>query len=177
MIFILQILLVLILLYILFGMLKHLANLLVALFFWGAIYVPINDRKLKKIIELANIKPNDKVVDLGSGDGRLVVAFSKLGVKSYGYEINPFLVRRSIKSIKKAGLEEKAFVSQDNFWKKDLSEFDVVVIYGMGHMMGTLEKKLKKELKSGARVISNSFQFPDWTPVKKEDNVFLYEKM
>src|SRR3990167_6554218 len=68
--------------------------------FWGAIYVPTGRTKIKKIIELANIKPGDRAVDLGSGDGRLVIALAKSGGESHGYEINPWLVRLARKNIR-----------------------------------------------------------------------------
>ncbi len=144
------------------------------LFFWGAIYVPTKKERINKIIRFAEIRPGEKAVDLGSGDGRLVIALAKAGAESYGYEVNPVLVYKSKKNIQDAGLEEKAFISLGSFWQADLSEFDVVVVYGMKHVMSRLGKKLKKELKKDARVISNTFELPGWSQVKKEDNIYLY---
>lgn len=141
--------------------------------FWGAIYVPSRKDRIDKIIELAEIKPGEKAVDLGSGDGRLVIALAKAGAEAYGYEIDPTLVRSSKKNIQEAGL--KAFIEWGSFWQADLSQFDVVVIYGMSHVMKRLEKKLGKELRKGTRVICNSFEFPNWSCKKKENNVYLYQ--
>jgi cyclopropane fatty-acyl-phospholipid synthase-like methyltransferase len=143
--------------------------------FWGALYVPTKEEKVKKMIEFLNIKEGEKALDIGSGDGRLVIALAKAGAQAVGYEINPFLVKKAKDNIKKAGLEGKAFVYCKNFWKEDFSRYDVITVYGIGYIMKNLEKKLKKELKKGARVASNAFSFPNWVPVKKEDNVILYK--
>lgn len=146
-------------------------------FFWGAIYVPTSDERVGKMIKLLEIKPGQTAVDLGAGDGRMVIALASKGVKAYGCEINPFLVSRARKNIKKAGLEGKAFIYCKNMWQEDLKNFDAVVVYGMRHMMKKLQKKLEKELKPGARVVSNYFVFPDWKPDKSEDKIFLYKKI
>ena len=145
--------------------------------FWGALYVPTKDEKVKKMIELLDIKEGEKALDIGAGDGRLVIALAKAGATATGFEINPFLVKLAKKNIKKAGLEGKAFVYCKNFWKKDFSQYDAVSVYGIGYIMKSLEKKLKKELKKGSRIASNAFGFPNWSPVKKEDNIFLYKKI
>jgi len=145
-------------------------------FFWGAIYVPTAKNRIDTIVSFAEISPGSKVADLGSGDGRLLSAFAKKGAVVFGYEINPFLVSKSRKNIIKEGLENKAFVFNKSFWHQDLSGFDVIVVYGMVHVMGRLEKKLQKELKNGAKVVSHAFVFPHWDFVKKENNIYLYIK-
>lgn len=137
----------------------------------------ISGRKaIKKIIDLAGIKPGQKAADLGSGDGRIVIAFAKAGAVAYGYEINPFLVWWSKRKIKAEGLEGKAFIYQKSFWEADFSSFDAVSIYGIDYIMSDLEKKLQKELRAGSRVLANSFTFPSWQPSKKDNPVYLYEQ-
>jgi cyclopropane fatty-acyl-phospholipid synthase-like methyltransferase len=145
-------------------------------FFWGAINVPTTEERVEKMVEILDVKPGHHIVDLGAGDGRLVIAVAKMGAVAYGYEINPFLVSLAKKNIKKVGLEGKAFVYLKNFWWQNLSNFDGVVVYGMSHMMEKLEKKLQKELKPGVKIISNYFAFPKWNCSKKEDNIYLYIK-
>jgi len=146
------------------------------IFFWGAVYLPTKKEAMEEMIALANIKPGEKAVDLGAGDGRVVVCLAKAGLEAHGYEINPVLVLLAKINIRKAGLRGKAFIHFKNFWQEDLSRFDVVAVFGIGHIMDKLEKKLDKELRKGARVVSNSFSFPNWKPSKKEKGVFLYEK-
>ena len=165
----------LILFIILFSFLFFLFGAILPLIFWGAIYVPTEKERIKTIIRFAEIKPGEKAVDLGSGDGRLVIALAKAGAEAHGYEINPLLVWKARKDISKAKIENKAFIHWKSFWQEDLSDFDVVVIYGISHIMRRLEKKLKGELKKDARVICNAFNFPNWTQIKKEDGVYLYK--
>lgn len=145
-------------------------------FFWGGINVPSTNEKIEKMVELLAAKPGQKVVDLGAGDGRLLIALAKSGARAYGYEINPLLVSRAQKNIRKAGLEDMAFIYIKNMWKVDLKDFDAVVVYPMKHIMKRLEEKFDKELKPGARVVSNYFKLPNWVPDVSEDNVYLYVK-
>ena len=122
------------------------------------------------------IKPGQIVVDLGAGEGRLMIALAKAGATVHGYEINPFLVAKAKENIKKVGLENEVFIFCKNLWKQDLKEFDAVAIYPMGHMMKKLEKKFENELKPGTKVVSNYFTFPNWKPARAENNVYLYIK-
>ncbi len=151
-------------------------ELMLPLIFRGGIFVPSQPKRIQKMIDFLEIKPGEKAVDLGSGDGRLVIALAKSGAESHGYEINPFLVSLARKNIKKAGLEGKAFVFQKNFWNESLSQFDIVTVYGINHIMKGLEEKLEKELKQNARVASNAFYFPTWEPIKEGEGVYLYVK-
>ncbi len=142
---------------------------------WGAIYVPSKDKVLDIMIEFAQLQPGEKAVDLGSGDGRVLIALAKTGAEAHGFEIERKLVKRSKENITEAQMEDLAFTHQQSFWKADLSEYDVIFVYGMRHVMKRLEKKLEKELKPGARVISNAFEFPEWIESKKQGHVYLYE--
>ena len=113
-------------------------SLAVAFIFWvavfvvfpllmGASYEVTQDDKMKKMIKFARIRKGDKVAELGSGNGKLVIEFAKLGAEIHGYEINPFLVLLSKWKINREGLKEKAFVHWKNFWSVNLGEFDVVL--------------------------------------------------
>ena len=142
----------------------------------GPFYVPTRRKYVPRIIAMLDLKAGDKVVDLGSGDGRLVIALAEAGAEAHGFEHNPLLVMRSKKSIKKRGLEGKAFIYMSNFWNTDVSSYDGIVVYGIPYIMQRLEEKLKKELKPGARVVSYSFPFPNWEPTAKEKAVYLYRQ-
>lgn len=145
-------------------------------FFWGGINVPSKPEKVEKMIKMLAVNPGDKVADLGSGSGRLLVALAKAGAVAYGYEINPFLVAQSRKIAKEAGLQDKIFVCRKNLWRQNLADFDAIVLYQMAHTLKRLEKKFEKELRPGAKVVSNYFKLPSWKPVKSEDNIYLYIK-
>ena len=142
----------------------------------GAFYASTREETVKKMVALAQIKPGEKAVDLGSGDGRLVIALARTGAQASGYEIDPLLVWLSRRKIRQAGLEKQAFIYRQSFWNGDLSGFDVVTVYGISYMMKRLERKLKRELKTGARVVSNYFTFPAWAESKKEGRLYLYQK-
>lgn len=144
--------------------------------FWGAVDVPTKQENVEKMIKLLGAQPGQSVVDLGSGEGRLVIALAKKGVKAYGYEINPILVSRSTKKIKESGLEGKAFVYCKNMWSVDLKNFDGVVIYPMKHIMKRFEEKFQAELKPGAKVVSNYFTLPTWKPDMVDGKIYLYIK-
>ena len=142
----------------------------------GAIYVPTDENALRQVAALAKIKPGEKAVDLGAGDGRIVIALAKAGAEAHGYEHNPLLVWIARRRIRKAGLSGRAFVHRKNFWDESLAAFDVIVIFGVGYIMRRLEKKLSGEAKRNARIISHVFKFPDWAPQESKEGVHLYNK-
>ena len=148
----------------------------IPILFWGAPYVVTDQERVKKIVNLLNIKPGDRAVDLGSGDGRLVIAVAQAGAEAHGYEINPFLVLLAKKNIEKAGFKNKAFIHWKSFWNEDFSKFNVVTVFGASYIMKKLETKLQKEFKSGARVASSAFTFPSWVYSRKDGSVYVYEK-
>lgn len=144
-------------------------------FFFGAAFQSSSDKELRRIVEFANAKKRDKVVDIGSGTGKVVIEFAKKGIETHGFEINPLLVWISRNKINKFGLEKKAFIHQKNFWKENLNKFDIIIVFQIGYLMGRLEKKLEKELKKETRVISNNWKFPNKKPKKKVRKVYLYK--
>jgi len=140
----------------------------------GPPFVPTTDERLINSVKLADIQPNTKAVDLGCGDGKVLIYLAKLGCQARGFEINPLLVWLTRINIKKAGLEKKAFVHHGNFWKVDLSNFDLVYVYGINYVMKKLAVKLKKELKPGAQVISIVCPLPGWQAQKTYGKIYYY---
>ncbi len=144
------------------------------LFFLGAPFNASSRRKVQRMLNLADIKKGQKAVDLGSGDGRIIIALAQNGAEAYGYEINPFLVWIARRKIRKLGLEKNAHIYWKNFWREDLSVYDIVITFQIDISMPKLEVKLKNELKDGARVVSHFWPFPTWDYVKKKGRVYLY---
>ena len=138
-------------------------------------FVPTKRGALKRMLKFADIKEGDKLVDLGSGDGRLVIKAAKLGAEAHGFEINPLLVFWSRIKIKKARVSQNAFIHKKDFWEEDLSRFDIITIYGLPKVMNKLEKRFSEELKLGTKIISNSFPFPNWQPKAQKKKVYLYQ--
>jgi hypothetical protein len=142
----------------------------------GAPFVITPKSKRDVILAFAEIHEGDVSVDIGSGNGNIVMSMAKAGAKAYGYEINLLLVMWSRLVILCRGLRGKAFIHWGNLWRADFSSYSVVTVYGISHIMSDLEKKLDAELQPGTRVISNTFRFPNWVPVKEKDGVILYIK-
>jgi hypothetical protein len=143
----------------------------------GAVYVPSADERIQTMIDLLKLKKGQIMTDLGSGDGRVLIAFAQKGIEAHGYELNPILVRRAKENIRQAGLEKKAFVHWQSFWDVDFSQFDAVTVYGIPYIMKELEKKLWGNLKKGAKIASNAFTFPNWKPKQNKNDVYLYQRV
>ena len=128
------------------------------------------------MIELSSIQPGETVADLGSGDGRISIAFANKGGVVTGYELDSDLVKRSNDLINKAGVNQNAHILNKDFWIADLSRFDIITIYPMPDIMLSLEEKLLNELKPGARVLTNYYQFPKWKKIGCKNHIYLYQK-
>ena len=140
----------------------------------GAAFVPTRPEKVEKIVAMAQVKPGEKAADLGSGDGRIVIALARAGAEAHGYENNPLLVWWSRRKIKKAGLTGRTFIHMRSFWGADLSDYSIITVYGIDYIMRPLGNKLKKELHPGSRVLSYCFPLPGWTATRKETGIYLY---
>lgn len=154
--------------------LLYLILLLVYSLLRGAPYAGISKKKINTMMELLDAK-RGKFIDIGSGDGRIVIAAARLGMTSYGIEINPLLVLISGIKLKKENLKNAHIILGD-CWKHSFSEYDCVTVWGTTHMTNALEKKLLLELKPGAKVVSNHFRFPNWKAKKSKNDVHLYIK-
>ena len=142
----------------------------------GAVFVPSHKQIVKLMVDLAQIKEGMKVADLGSGDGRIVIAMAQAGAYAVGFEMNPILAWWARAKIKRLGLQQRAQIKIGDFWHADLSQFDVVTVFGIDYIMKRLEKKLQAELKPGSVVISNAFVFPTWAKSGSEHSLNIYKK-
>ena len=141
---------------------------------FGAPYAVTSENRINIMLDMLQLTKKDKLVDLGSGDGRIVIAAAKRGIKSYGYEMNPILVLISRNNIRKQKLENRAKIYWKSYWNISLKDYSVITVFGIKHIMPSLKKKLEKELRGGERIVSNHFKFPKWKEVKKRDNLYLY---
>lgn len=167
MIIVLQLIGIVVLLYMIYNMVYSM--------FWGAPYAPLGKKKIEKLLTLLEVKPGETAIDLGSGDGRIVIALAKKGAIAHGYELNPLLALWSKWKIKREKLDGKAYIHWGDFWKEDLSQFDIITIYLTTHAQKKLEKKLFTEVSPAARVGVNYFHFPTWKPIKQIDTLYLYK--
>lgn len=139
-------------------------------------FVPSSDERLKKMIELGCVRPGIKAADIGSGDGKVVIALAKEGAEAHGYEIDYERAQKSIENIKREGLNGKAFIHNMNFWDVEFGDYDVLTIYGITSIMKRLESKLLREMKPGAILVSNYFTFPNWQHETKDGMVYVYRQ-
>lgn len=120
-----------------------------------------------KMLEIVKLRASDLLFDLGSGDGRIVIAgVQNHGARCIGIERRKELVEESSKKIKELSLSGRAAIVFGDFHSVDLSSADVIVSYLLTIVNKQLEAKLEKELKLKARVISHDFEFPDWKPTE-----------
>ena len=131
-------------------------------------FVPSPQVVVDKMVELAGVKKGDIVYDLGSGDGRIVIAASKRGARAVGFEIDPELVGESRANIKKAGVHELAEIRNQDILTVDLSPANVVTMYLLPDVNLKLKPNLLSQLKPGSRVVSHSFDMGDWKPDRVE---------
>jgi len=140
----------------------------------AAPFVPSNKKATISMIELADIKKGMTVIDLGSGDGRILLSAASKGANAIGYEINPFLVYwtklRSIWSNHRSCIT----VRWMSLWKADISNADVLFVYLLPNKLTRLQKKILNECKPGTVVVSNSFIFKDWNIDKQNPDTHIY---
>lgn len=131
----------------------------------GGPFVPTPPAVVEAMLKVANVGPRDHVVDLGSGDGRIVLAAAtRYKASGTGIEIDEDLVEQSNDEAKKRGVAERARFLRQDVREADLSRATVLTLYLLPGMMTTLRTKLLLELKPGARVVSHDFHFEHWKP-------------
>jgi len=155
--------------------LLYIIYLLVYSMLKGAPYAPIHKEHLPVMLKLLKIKKGEKAVDIGAGDGRIVIALAKAGAEAHGFEINPLLVLWAYWNIFLSGTRGKAHIHLKNFIKADFSEFDIFTTYLTQFGMKNVEKKLITEAKPSARLAADFFQLPNWKASKHEGTIYLYE--
>jgi len=160
------------------------ASILISVFVWtagyaafgGAPYVGSRDDRVSAMLSLSGLKPGERLIDLGSGDGRIVIAAAKTGARAEGWEINPYLWALSLWNIWWAGVGDKARIHLGDYWSTDLGDVDVVTLYLLPSKMSQMESKLRREIKEGSRVVSNAFKFPTWPRTSDSGGVHLYRR-
>ena len=146
--------------------------------FWGAPWVPSSLGTAKQMLRMADVQPGQKVVDLGAGDGRIVIlAARRFKAHSVGVEIDPLRCAFANALIWLLGAHRRAKVHHGNMFAFDLTHADVVTLYLLQDTNQQLKPRLADQLRPGAKVVSHSFSFSGWTPIAIDErrDVFLYE--
>ena len=139
----------------------------------GAVYYPTTNSSVRDMLKISKLTSKDTLIDLGSGDGRFLIAAARLGARAIGYEINPFLVIRSRRLIKQLKLDKLASVKWKSFWKADFNQATIITVYLFPHLMKRLQKILEKKLNHSLRVVCNDYPFPGLKPALKSKKIFL----
>ena len=127
------------------------------------VWVPSPEVTVTKMMEVGRITAEDFVVDLGSGDGRNVIAAAKIGARGLGVEYNPDMVELSKKNAAKEGVTERAQFVQGDMYQADFSKATALALFLLPSNLTELREKIFN-LRPGTRVVLNTFSIPDWTP-------------
>jgi len=129
----------------------------------GGPYVPTPQVVVDQMLRFANVGADDFVMDLGSGDGVIVLtAAQRHKASGLGVEIDPELVKLANSEAKKLGIADRASFQVQDVFKADLSRATVVTLYLLPSMMMSLRDKIFSELRPGTRVVSHDYHFGDW---------------
>jgi tRNA A58 N-methylase Trm61 len=131
-------------------------------------HIPTPTDIIPKMLEMASLKPNEVVYDLGSGDGRLVIAAAKdFGARVVGVELRARLVKECRRKVREMGLSDRVTITQRNFKKVSLRKADVLALYLSSYTLNLLTPKFTKELRPGVRIVNFDYQIPDWKPTRE----------
>jgi SAM-dependent methyltransferase len=132
-------------------------------------FVTTPQEVVDRMLELAQVSQGDLLYDLGSGDGRIVIAAARrYGARAVGFEIDPALVTRSRRNIKEAGVEHLAEIREEDVRNIDLSPASVVTMYLYPGANLRLRAAITRQLRPGSRVVSHDFSMGDWKPDRVE---------
>ncbi|KAK1172126.1 ATP synthase subunit C lysine N-methyltransferase-like [Acipenser oxyrinchus oxyrinchus] len=126
-------------------------------------FVPATPAQIENALKMLQSRTGS-LVDIGSCDGRIVIAAEKQGYRAVGYELNPWLVWYSRYRAWREGVHHNTRFHIADLWKVKFSQYTNVVIFGVPQMMPQLEDKLLSELQITAKVIACRFPFPTWAP-------------
>jgi hypothetical protein len=132
------------------------------------IFVPTPMQVVERMLEIAEVKKGEFLIDLGSGDGRIpVTAAKKYGTRGLGVDLDPDRIREANDNVKKQGVGDMVEIRQQNLFETDISKADVISMYLLTDLNLRLRPKLL-DLKPGTRIVSHAFSMGDWLPEQKE---------
>jgi precorrin-6B methylase 2 len=132
-------------------------------------FITTPDVVVRRMLELAQTRPGDLVVDLGSGDGRIVIAAAReFGARGLGIELDPGLVEKSRANAVRAGVAERVSFVRGDVLAADISAASVVTVYLLPDLMNRLQPRFLERLQPGTRIVSHSFTMTGWRPDSRE---------
>lgn len=152
-----------------FGVLVLLFGFVIA---FGAPYLPTLRPQITTALDMLDLKEGQTLIELGSGDGRVMVAAAERGLRVIGYELNPLLVLYSWLITRK--YRGRVQVKWGNFWSHTLPQADGVFVFLLQKYMKRLDTKITQEIGKPVKLVSFGFYIPDRKPVQEQDGLYLY---
>ncbi len=143
----------------------------------GTPWIPTRMGRIRRALQMADLKAGEVIYDLGSGDGRvLVMAAREFAAQAVGVEAGPIQCAAAGLRAALSGVKDRVRIHRGDFYRADLKEADVVFAYLTSKQSRRLEGLLGSQLKPGSRVVTISFDFPDWQPENydAEELIFMY---
>jgi cyclopropane fatty-acyl-phospholipid synthase-like methyltransferase len=127
-------------------------------------YLPSSPSVVEQMLDLAGVGPGDRLIDLGCGDGRIVLAAARRGATALGVDLDPERVARARRAAAEAGLDALATFRVQDLFRTSLAEASVVTMFLLAHVNCFLEGRLRTRLRPGARVVSHLYSMRKWAP-------------
>jgi len=139
---------------------------------FGAPYLPTLTPQVHAALELADVKPGETLLELGCGDGKVLIAAAQIGVYAVGYELNPILAL--IAWLRTRRFRKQVRVVCGNFWTQQWPAADVIFTFLLDRYMGKLDDRIVHSTESPVRLVSFAFRIPHKKVVAEKSGVFLY---
>lgn len=130
-------------------------------------YVPTPEKVVERMLDVTDVQPSDYVIDLGSGDGRIVIAAAKRGASGHGIDLDPERVAEARERAEKEGVADQIMFMEQNIFDTDFSEASVITMYLLPSVNKKLRPELLDKLQPGTEVVSHSFDMGEWKPDKE----------
>ena len=139
-------------------------------------YAPTPPAIVEAMLDLARIRPGETLLDLGCGDGRIVIAAARRGARALGVDIDSRRIAEAEAAARAARMAERASFRREDLFDTSVAEADVVTLYLLSHVNAWLRPRLVTEVRPGARIVSHAFPIGPWEPAatRRVGNVMLY---
>jgi hypothetical protein len=139
---------------------------------FGPPYLPTLTKQMNVALKLADLKPGQSLLELGCGDGKVLIAAAQQGVRATGFELNPLLV--VFCKLRCWRYRKLVRVHWANFWTREWPVTDVIFIFGLPRIMKRLDTKIAQEVRGPVKLVSFAFEIPGKKPLRKTGSVFMY---
>lgn len=127
-------------------------------------FVPTAEQLVEMMIDMADVGPGDYVIDLGSGDGRIVIAAAKRGAFGHGIDIDPKRIEEANQNAQKQGVQNRVLFMEEDLFKADFSRANIITMYLLHSVNLKLRPHLLEKLRPGTRIVSHDFDMGEWKP-------------